>query len=247
VARGRNIKPSFFTDDELCECDPLARLLFAGLWCHADRSGRMEYRSKTLKVHVLPYDNCCIDTLIVQLSDKKFIQVYECENEYGEVRKYIQIKNFAKHQHPHVKEPASTIPAPDAPGAKTPLTLNLKPLTLNPITETRIPGPVRCADKYSPDFETFWGVFPQLRRTAKGRAWKAWKVAIRKESPENIIAAAAEYAASETGRGQFVVMPATWLNGDCWTDDRAAWSPTLARRASVVPTDADNANWNSGG
>jgi hypothetical protein len=247
VARGRNIKPSFFTDDELCECDPLARLLFAGLWCHADRSGRMEYRSKTLKVHVLPYDNCCIDTLIVQLADKKFIQVYECDNGNGEVRKYLQITNFTKHQHPHVKEPASTIPAPDSSGAKTSLTLNLKHLTLNLKPLTPEPGEVRCADKYSPEFETFWDSFPRLRRTAKGRAWTAWRQAIRKESPEVIIAAAAEYAASETGRGQFVVMPATWLNGSCWEDDRAAWSPTLARRASVVPTDEDNANWSSGG
>ncbi len=101
--------------------------------------------------------------------------------------------------------------------------------------------------KYTPEFARFWDVFPRLRRTQKGTAWRAWKQAIRKHDAEEIITAAVEYAASETGRGQYVVMPSTWLNGECWNDDRAAWSPTLARRASVVPTDEDNANWSSGG
>ena len=37
MARARNIKPGFFTNDVLADCDPLARLLFAGLWTVADR------------------------------------------------------------------------------------------------------------------------------------------------------------------------------------------------------------------
>lgn len=101
--------------------------------------------------------------------------------------------------------------------------------------------------KYSPEFIRFWDAFPRLRRTGKGNAWKAWKLAIRKAAAEEIIAAAAEYAASEVGRGQYVKGPAPWLTGEHWQDDRTAWSPSLARRVSQVPTDEDDATWNAGG
>jgi hypothetical protein len=64
MARARNIKPGFFLNDELAECEPLARLLFAGLWCIADREGRLEDKPKRIKVEILPYDDCDIDYLL---------------------------------------------------------------------------------------------------------------------------------------------------------------------------------------
>jgi hypothetical protein len=48
MARSRNIKPGFFTNDELAECHPLGRLLFAGLWTIADKRG-LDDRPKKLK------------------------------------------------------------------------------------------------------------------------------------------------------------------------------------------------------
>ena len=50
MARARNIKPSFFMNENLAECDPLARILFVGLWTLADRDGRLEDRPKPLRV-----------------------------------------------------------------------------------------------------------------------------------------------------------------------------------------------------
>ena len=61
--RARNIKPGFFKNEALADCDLQARLLFVGLWCMADREGRMEYRPKRIKIEVLPYDNCNIEKL----------------------------------------------------------------------------------------------------------------------------------------------------------------------------------------
>lgn len=112
MARARNLKPGFFTNDLLAECEPLARLLFQGLWCHADREGRMEYRPKKFKAEILPYDDCRIDALLDQLKENNFIEVYEVSG-----IKYLQVVNFCKHQNPHIKEQASSIPAPDKPGA----------------------------------------------------------------------------------------------------------------------------------
>lgn len=121
MSRSRNIKPGFFKNDVLAECDPLARLLFAGLWCLADREGRLEDRPKKIKAECLPYDDCDCDGLLDQLAGRGFIVRYVVDS-VG----YIFIAEFKKHQNPHVKEQASTIPAPptasqgdDMPSAST--------------------------------------------------------------------------------------------------------------------------------
>jgi hypothetical protein len=107
VARARNIKPGFFANEDLAECDPLARLLFAGLWCLADREGRLEDRPKRIRAEILPYDMCDADDLLNQLQARGFILRYS----HGEGR-FIQVLKFDSHQNPHMKEAKSTIPAP---------------------------------------------------------------------------------------------------------------------------------------
>lgn len=107
MSRARNIKPGFFKNEILAECNPLARILFAGLWCEADREGRLEDRPKRLKVDCLPYDDCDVGVLLQELATRGFIQRYEVDG----VR-YIQITEFLKHQNPHVREMPSAIPAP---------------------------------------------------------------------------------------------------------------------------------------
>lgn len=77
-------------------------------------------------------------------------------------------------------------------------------------------------------FERFWSAFPAGRKKSKGLARAAWDKAIKKIDAETIIAAAIEYKASDEGRGAFVKMPSTWLNQDCWTDERAAWADKSA-------------------
>lgn len=73
-------------------------------------------------------------------------------------------------------------------------------------------------------FEEFWKAFPPGRKRDKGGARKAWKSAVKKCQPDALVEAAAEYAASDQGRGEFVKMPSSWLNGECWADDREAWT-----------------------
>lgn len=73
------------------------------------------------------------------------------------------------------------------------------------------------------EFELFWTVFPRGRKKSKARAREAFEKARCKAPTTEIIAAATEYAASAEGRGQYVKMPETWLNGECWNDDREAW------------------------
>lgn len=114
MSRARNIKPGFFKNDLLAECNPLARILFIGLWCEADRDGRLENRPKRIKAQCLPYDNCDVQALLGELADRGFITCYQVAG-----ADYIAIPEFAKHQNPHCKEQASSIPAPDMHGAST--------------------------------------------------------------------------------------------------------------------------------
>ncbi|HBP27925.1 MAG TPA: hypothetical protein DD666_00735 [Advenella kashmirensis] len=142
MARARNIKPGFFTNDNLADINPLGRLLFIGLWTICDRSGRLEDRHRKIKAEVLPYDNCDADELLSELEKHGFILRYTSGDD-----RYIQVLNFNKHQNPHVKETESTIPAPDLycansdqdqnePTTNPADSLLLNPSSLNPITES---------------------------------------------------------------------------------------------------------------
>jgi len=106
MARTRNLKPGFLKNDVLAECDPLARLLFAGLWTIADRDGRCEYRPRVIKAECLPYDDCSIDQLMGELSARGFIRIYEVGG-----AKYFDIPSFSRHQNPHPQEKSRNIPA----------------------------------------------------------------------------------------------------------------------------------------
>lgn len=115
MARARNLKPGFFTNDQLAEIEPLGRLLFAGLWTIADREGRLEDRPRRIKAELLPYDDVDIERLLLALDMHGFIIRYRRGTDA-----YIQIVNFSKHQNPHVKEADSQIPPPSRhPGGLT--------------------------------------------------------------------------------------------------------------------------------
>lgn len=116
MPRLRTVKPSFFTNDVLAEVPPLGRLLFAGLWCQADRAGRLEDRPRRLKAEVLPYDDCDVDALLNELAARGFIVRYAVSG-----TSYIAIPKFGAHQNPHIKEPASTIPAPSEHATHLPI------------------------------------------------------------------------------------------------------------------------------
>lgn len=122
MARCRNLKPGFFTNELLGELPAETRLLFAGLWCHADREGRLEDRPKRLKAQILPYDSVNVDEALTQLSrgDDPFIVRYQVGGD-----KFIQVMKFLDNQTPHHTEKASVIPAPPdnpqtTPGVRQP-------------------------------------------------------------------------------------------------------------------------------
>jgi hypothetical protein len=109
IMRSRNIKPGFFKNEELADIHgPWGRLLFAGLWCLADREGRLEDRPRRIKAEILPYDEKMppVDEIVNALEEKGFIHRYAVDNQ-----KLIQINKFSIHQKPHNTERQSLFPA----------------------------------------------------------------------------------------------------------------------------------------
>lgn len=225
MARSRNIKPGFFFNDELGRLDPIVRLLFAGLWCVADREGRLLDRPMRIKAETLPYDDVDIDELLNTLHDKKFIIRYSIDE-----ASYIQIINFNKHQNPHKNEAESTIPpyietAPDKHSTSTVQapekhttnpadSLNLIPDSLNPITLNPVPDPLKL-------FDEFWKKYP--KKKSKGQAEKTWKnmkpdTVLVQEIMSGLEKAIASYDWKKEG-GKFIPYPATWLNAKGWLDE----------------------------
>ena len=106
MARARNIKPSLFKNELLGEADPLLTVLFTGLWCLADRDGRLEDRPKRIKAEIFPYRDCHdFNGLLTELARLGFIDRYD---EGGTA--VIQVINFSKHQSPHKTERPSDLP-----------------------------------------------------------------------------------------------------------------------------------------
>jgi len=101
--RARNLKPGFFKNEVLAAQPPLARILFQGLWCEADREGRLEDRPARLKIEILPYDRCDVERLLGALDSVGLIR------RYGPG--YIDIPKFKDHQNPHPNEKPSILPA----------------------------------------------------------------------------------------------------------------------------------------
>lgn len=191
MARARNIKPAFFNNDLLAEIDPIGRLLFIGLWTIADFKGDIEWREKKIKAQVLPYDNCDVKDIAINLDKLGFIRFYSDSD-----LTYINITNFSKHQNPHKneREKGSDIPAYTDLMRQA---IDLKGLTINPdksrlnqdedgtnpadslilipdpcslIPETLSPKSGKPDIDYDKSFEKVWKQYPSKQNKKKALA-----------------------------------------------------------------------------
>lgn len=106
MARIRTIKPEFFTSDSVLSVSPLARLLFIGLWCEADREGRLKWKPKTLKFRYLPSDSVNIEKLCEELEGAEMIATYSHDG-----ADYCEIPSFKSHQVINNREKESELPS----------------------------------------------------------------------------------------------------------------------------------------
>lgn len=212
MARARNIKPSFFINEELVELPFSTRLLFIGLWTIADREGRLEDKPKKIKMALFPADDFDVNEALNQLQNSGFIVRYVAD----EIQ-YIQILAFGKHQNPHIKEPASTIPAPckndakQVPAVLIPDSPLLIPDSLSPSKPTR-------TSALDDGFHEFWLAYPT--KTGKDRALSAWKK--KKPNVDEVLNALKWQKESEKWQKGYIPNPATYINDGRWKDEPTA-------------------------
>lgn len=91
--RTRLVKPGFFTSETLGELPALTRLLFVGLWCLADKEGRLLDRPRQIKAQILPYEEYDVSAALDALQAAGHIKRYEADS-----LQIIEVVNFKKHQ-----------------------------------------------------------------------------------------------------------------------------------------------------
>src|SRR5690242_9157192 len=107
--RIRSIHGGQWKDAEFLSCSPLARLLSIALRNLADDGGVFEWKPKTIKLELLPADNCEIESLLKELVENDQVFAFEAKG-----KKYGCIRNFKKYQRP--RHPVFAHPQPDICG-----------------------------------------------------------------------------------------------------------------------------------
>lgn len=111
MSRIRTIKPDIHLDEDLwdLECEtglPLFRA-FVGLWNHADKEGRFEWRPRKLKAKILPYWDGDFSRVLDALTTRAFVVRYTCQG-----REFGVVRTFKRHQVINNREAESVLPAP---------------------------------------------------------------------------------------------------------------------------------------
>jgi len=106
MARARSLKPAIFKNELLGQRDPILTVLFAGLWCLADREGYLEDRPARIKVEILPYrEGIDINGYLTELHTLGFIRRFTGSNSTP----LIHVTKFLIHQNPHKTERPSDL------------------------------------------------------------------------------------------------------------------------------------------
>lgn len=248
MPRIRTIKPEFWVDEKVVELDPWARLLFIGLWNFADDQGFIDHSPKRIKMQIFPGDITDVMPLLASLLEAGLLDEYEAPT-----GKVLHVRGWSKHQ--KVSNPAS--PRFDAAdlrplgrmadaGTEASRAVQSPPLGKErkgreeegerkgkeDTREARVETPPASTRPPIARFDELWAVYPlQDGQTA---ARKAWADAIKRDTPDAIIAGAIRYRDSPRRTAQYTKLLANWLKDDCWRDTHAAAAPP-PRSARAAP------------
>lgn len=230
--RSRNIKPALFKNEILGVIDPLYTILFAGLWCLADREGRLEDRPLRIKAEIFPYREIPdFNGYLTELERLEFICRYTVEN-----IRYIEVVNFKRHQNPHKTEKASTIPENTKKSDSCVLTVK-QPLNNGEITEAArlipdslIPDSLNknilCVDGNKKPlngharFDEWWTKLPKQMRIAKKRCVEIWRRKHLDDDADELIADVVErMQKDQKWIDGFAPTAPTYLNQERWEDE----------------------------
>lgn len=241
MARSRNIKPGFFTNDQIAEMTPWARLTFIGLWTLADKAGRMLYRPKKIKMELFPGDSIDVVPLIEELVQHGFIEVYDADGVM-----VLSVINFTKHQNPHPKEKPTELPPKTRANSTSRGNTRQDAERIEQVAESSEravlipdvlipdcgfsesdasasgadapePEPAPTRKTYPEHFETFWREFP-TGHGVKKQAFEQWKK-IPAAERQAVMDGLAAWKACERWQQGYVKAAERWLRDRQWEDD----------------------------
>lgn len=232
MARIRNIKPDFWTDEKLVELEPWERLLFIGIWNFVDDEGYMPFSPKRIKMQIFPGDSLDVSRGLQNLISLGALTLYD--SEAGQI---LRVTNWLKHQ--KVSNPSQSKYRSLA------LTLdNQNPLKAGKFgSESTEPSPQSTEDSGNvhtegeregevlkdlsskPDeFAQWYSKYP--KKEAKESARKAFAKARKATSMESLLDGLDRYIESVKGKERtFIALPATWLNAGRWDDEVVTTKP----------------------
>lgn len=224
MARIRTIKPEFFTSEDICSLTVKARLAYVGLWCYADREGRLKEAPITLAAALMPAEMADFPAVLDELVDTGHVIRYTVEG-----KKYLFIPTFTEHQRPHNTERDSGIPPLEDGEITVKQPLNARESTTGKGKgKGKVSKQVLCksatANKAKPQskrFDDWYQHYPKKRN--KQAAIRAWNSNNLDDKADTLIADTLNRVQNDPewkrDKGQYIPNPASYLNGERWTDE----------------------------
>jgi hypothetical protein len=179
---------------------------------------------------LFPYDDDApkkIDSWMAELSKEGCIQCYESNSSH-----YIQILNWLNHQ--KIDHPSkSKIPEFDESSrilANDSRSLALARASLGPKDQGSKEG--KGEDQ---EFLIFWEKFPRQRRGGREDSLSAWRKAIKRSTPEEILNGLETYIGSDDVAAGFASGAAKWLNQSGWANTYSPPKGTDGFRRTAEP------------
>jgi hypothetical protein len=226
MARIRNIKPDFWTDEKLVELETWERLLFIGLWNFADDEGYMPYSPKRIKMQVFPGDSLEVSRGVQSLISIGAVELFD--SEFGPV---LHVSKWSKHQ--KVSNPSKSkyssinlTPLDGKPRKQAVPEQETLELSVNSTEDSRELRKERERERgvnkdlsSKPDeFDQWYSRYP--KKEAKEAARKAFIKARKTVDLKALIEGVDRYVeATKDKDRQFLALPATWLNAGRWADE----------------------------
>lgn len=196
-----------------------ARLVWAYLPCHADREGRLADKPFALKLDIMPLDDVDMNAVLGELAERRHIIRFSADG-----RKCIQIRNFSRYQHPHIREANSilpVVPMHTEPSASPVLARKLpgQPGGDDPVM--RGSGKILASAKPESEFSAWYSAYPKKKKPRD--AQKAWVSTAKERPPLAAMLKALEWQRRSPewtkDGGAYVPYPGTYLRGGSWADE----------------------------
>lgn len=236
MARIRTVKPEFWRHETLCEQPEATHMLAAALLNYADDYGYFNANPKLIAGEIYPLrePSVSIPESLRRLQTIGYIRLGTGEDG----RRYGQVVEFEKHQRvSHATDSKiSCLSIAWEHSGNTPDNIGSAPETFVPEqgkeqgkeqgtgngkAATAAPPRKRSAKPSIEEpegFAEFYAAFP--KKVARPDAIKAYRQAVLKSTPVDIVAGAKRYASEIRGEPKkFIKGPGGWLRDERWKDD----------------------------